>query len=207
MSIVMRPALDTLGIIAWLCLFGNPFFTKFTAGFRLTGGKKRNRGSGTLPIFRTGPECKLGGRRAVPADNALRTALVKYHPLGILDRSLASARRMEFGKLGFVWQSKRRMSLRTSAHTGVAIPHKFPECPGDCHVGHSPPRNDVHCFGASKALPNPCFSAPFRWRERGWKFSFRILAICAKTGSAFRTVCLLKKWKGFQYNIADNLLS
>jgi len=30
---VKRPRLDTLDIIAWLLLFGNPFFHKFTDGF------------------------------------------------------------------------------------------------------------------------------------------------------------------------------
>ena len=34
------------------------------------------------------------------------------------------------------------MSSRTSAHAGVAIPRKFPETFGDCHVGLRPPRND-----------------------------------------------------------------
>lgn len=34
-------------------------------------------------------------------DNALRTASVRLHPLGLLDRSLVSARRIEFDKLEF----------------------------------------------------------------------------------------------------------
>ena len=39
--------------------------------------------------------------RRVAADGALRTASIESHPLDLLDRSLASARRMEFDKLEF----------------------------------------------------------------------------------------------------------
>ena len=46
--------------------------------------------------------------------------------------------------------TKNCMSLRTSAHTGVAIPRIYGKCCnyrseklGDCHVGLRPPRNDT----------------------------------------------------------------
>ena len=38
------------------------------------------------------------------------------------------------------------MSLRASAHTGVAIPEGFRMLGGDCHVGLRPPRNDMRIF-------------------------------------------------------------
>ena len=47
-------------------------------------------------------QIQIGIWRRVAADNALRTALVKLHLWVSLDWSLASARRMEFDKLGLV---------------------------------------------------------------------------------------------------------
>ena len=45
-------------------------------------------------------EEKLSFSGQGPAANSLRTWSIKQHPLGLLDRSLVSARRMEFGVIG-----------------------------------------------------------------------------------------------------------